>query len=1084
MTIPRTVSRAIKGTLCSVCACVLFFQSLSRASADPIGPYLNQAFPSRPPDASWGIVDAFPNLSFYLPVQVVNVPGQDRVAVVEKNGVVWTIDFDSNANSKTRTLDLRPQTYARSDGGLLGVAFHPNFGVLGSPGEKALFVFYRTRPPLTHSNLELGYNRVSRFEVDPVTLLAVAGSEQILIEQYDPHSWHNGGCLRFGPDGFLYISVGDFGHASVAGPSRQQIDKYLTSGILRLDVDQDPSRSHPIRRQPQSGPELPAGWPPSSSQGYYIPNDNPWLSPDGDVLEEFFAIGLRSPHRFTFDPVNGELILGDVGDSSSEEIDVIRKGDNLQWPYREGNVVKSQPPTTLIGVERQPLHTYRAGAIIGGFRYAHSRYAPSLAGKYVFADYVSNAVVALDNVGATDTWAEEPLASFSEQGIDMGLVDVVDLGDGHIYLVGLSTTGKIFRLEPLPPMGPSAPALLSQVGAFSDLATLEAAPGMVPYEVNQPLWSDGALKTRWLALPNDGVHDAATEQIGFAEYGPWQFPPGTVFVKHFELPAQGSNSGAVRLETRFLVVSDNGAAYGLTYRWNDAGTEAFLLTESETRDVDLRHADGSTSRQTWTFPSPQDCLECHNPGAGYVIGTQTWQLNRNGRDLLSSSNQIEQLLDRGMFVNPPEPQALSALPQGVSLHDSSASVEQRIDSYLAANCAQCHYEGGVDSAFDARFETPLNDVISKPSRAHGSTETLLVNPRDPWTSELYIRDASLGLGAMPPLAKGTIDDEYVALLGDWIARLTPDGCSTRWLAAAEMSVYSFDSDDPSRHPAHDAIDGLPRTVWHTARSSSPPAPPHELIVDLGATRTVRSLSYLPRQDSSTNGSVANYEVYISDDPTDFGAPVKTGTFVANKTVQHANFIPTRGRYARFVAVSSIANQPWTVVAELGFDIEECASDDEVPVPDQCASHPLPNAGWSIVAFDSEATGRHEARHCIDGRPSTVWHTEWRTSPVSGPPHEVVIDLGGEHSLNGLTQLSRQDAAINGTVADFEVYVSLSPDEWKEPVVRGRFSNTKTEQAVNFPPIVGRYVRFVALSEVQGKPTTAVSELGIITTDCQ
>ena len=110
----------------------------------------------------------------------------------------------------------------------------------------------------------------------------------------------------------------------------------LFAGVLRIDVDRDPARSHPIRRQPVDAEAPPSGWPASFTQGYFIPDDNPWQSPDGSRLEEFWAIGARSPYRLTIDRPTGEIWVGDVGQSLEEEINRIERGANYQWPFREG----------------------------------------------------------------------------------------------------------------------------------------------------------------------------------------------------------------------------------------------------------------------------------------------------------------------------------------------------------------------------------------------------------------------------------------------------------------------------------------------------------------------------------------------------------------------------------------------------------------------------------------------------------------------------------------------------------------------------------------------------------------------------
>lgn len=201
-------------------------------------------------------------------------------------------------------------------------------------------------------------------------------------------------------------------------------------------------------------------------------------------------------------------------------------------------------------------------------------------------------------------------------------------GLDQLQAIGKYLGGKLPSTTPGGTGTAQPPALLSQVGAFSNMANLTPRSGLIPYTVNSPLWTDGAAKKRWMAIPNDGTADTAAEQISFSPTSSWVFPKGSVLVKQFDLPVNDSNPSVLRrMETRFLVHGEDGNYYGITYRWRADGSEADLLPDGDSVDVNISTASGGTRTQTWSFPSRADCRTCHNAGAGRVLGARTWQLN-------------------------------------------------------------------------------------------------------------------------------------------------------------------------------------------------------------------------------------------------------------------------------------------------------------------------------------------------------------------------------------------------------------------------------------------------------------------------
>lgn len=311
----------------------------------------------------------------------------------------------------------------------------------------------------------------------------------------------------------------------------------------------------------------------------------------------------------------------------------------------------------------------------------------------------------------------------------------------------------------------SFPALLSQTGAFSNLTTLTPATGLIPYTVNSPLWSDGAAKTRWFAVPNDGAPYAASEQIGFAPTGEWSFPNGTVFVKHFELTVNEITGDRKRLETRLLVRDADGAVYGVTYKWRADNSDADLLTPAGlNEDITITGASGATRVQKWSYPSRGQCLQCHTAAASYVLGQKTHQMNGNytypstGR----TDNQLRTFLHLGLLNPAPSESEIPTFLKAVAVTNPTASVQHRMRSWIDANCSQCHRPGGagVTGFYDARLYTPLSDqnLINN-----------YVKFRDFTGSALYQRDNSIGPGQMPPLAKNVVDEDAMENLRQWIA---------------------------------------------------------------------------------------------------------------------------------------------------------------------------------------------------------------------------------------------------------------------------------------------------------------------------
>lgn len=746
-----------------------------------VAPYFNGIFSAAIPSSgsdSWQVVNAYPNLTFIDPMAMVQLPDESGFLVASKQGRIWQISNDTTTTIKTLFLDFSTEVNSVGQAGFTNFALHPDFGDPSSPNNGYFYVWYHHHPTGATSCHDDAFLRLSRFRVPVGSTIADPNSELVMIQQYDRHCIHHGGGIFFGSDGFLYLSIGDEGYSFDHFDVAQKINDRLYSGMIRIDVNQDPIKSHPIRRQPVDPSDHDSSLPNSFTQGYYIPNDNPWQDLNGGILEEFYAIGLRNPHRATYDFVDNKIWTGDIGQDQREEINVIEKAGNYQWPYMEGNVAGTKPmPTTLIGTEKPPIYDYERSVgtcIIGGFVYRGSKF-PSLYGKYLYGDYETFHISSLE----PSTTQVDYLASVTPSTEGIGISSFGTDAEGEIYMLRLENVnidgGVILKLHKGNPV-PDPSTLLSQTGLFTDMSTLTPDPVLVPYKVNTPLWSDRAEKQRWIILPNDGVHDMPNEQITFNATSEWQFPEGTVFVKHFELPLD-ENTPAIttRLETRVFVIAANDMAYGLTYKWNTAQTDAELLTTSEINTFNITALDGSTYTQTWEYPSRTACMTCHNTNAGHVLGVKTWQLN--GDYLYPSGitdNQLNTWNHLAMFDVSLQSSDISTYLQSKYINDSSASLEERVRSYIDANCSHCHRPNGVDGAFDARFSTPLSqqNIICEVGISRNTPlGDFIMKPSEVEDSHLFIRDNSIGANKMPPLAKNLLDDDYIQVLSDWISSM-------------------------------------------------------------------------------------------------------------------------------------------------------------------------------------------------------------------------------------------------------------------------------------------------------------------------
>jgi uncharacterized repeat protein (TIGR03806 family) len=338
---------------------------------------------------------------------------------------------------------------------------------------------------------------------------------------------------------------------------------------------------------------------------------------------------------------------------------------------------------------------------------------------------------------------------------------------------GSGGTGNPIPGTCAPPVDLDAPyARLSQTGCMDTSDPTKFGGLVIPYEVNSPLWSDGADKLRGMVLPaGKTIHikDCAKEPAlctqGPADTGQWVFPVGTVMLKSFLFDDK-------LVETRLFVHHDDQTWVGYTYQWDEAQTDATLVPDERTAIL----FDTQQRTVSWNYPSRTDCMQCHNPAGGSTLGPDTRQMNR----MVGGANQIDTLASKGVFDAIPTKPYLDPLvtPYAGQLGGPAAgsTAEQKARSYLAANCAFCHRPDGDFSALDLRFDTALKDTNgcnAAPLKGDNGVPTAtILTPGDPTQSLLWVRMSSLpGAGRMPQIASYVVDQDGVKVVGDWITSI-------------------------------------------------------------------------------------------------------------------------------------------------------------------------------------------------------------------------------------------------------------------------------------------------------------------------
>src|SRR6478609_494126 len=415
---------------------------------------------------SLAVERVFPNLAaFSSPVLMLQEPASSaRWYVVEKTGTVQVFDNQPDVAARRVFINVTGQIAgsATDERGLLGMAFHP-----GWPANPRVYLSYTANAGGLVSRIVEYQSRDGGQTLD-------AASGVVILQTYQPESNHNGGNIAFGPDGFLYIGLGDGGgggdvHGAIGNGQRLST---LLGKMLRIDVN---GSSGTTRYAIPSGNPLSGGAVCNNDTGAFTQN-----------CPEIYAHGFRNPWRWSFDATSGELWVGDVGQNAWEEVDRVVAGGNYGWRCREGAHAYDGNCGANAGSAIDPVAEYSHAqgiSITGGYVYRGSA-IPALAGRYVFGDYGSGRIWHV----AHDTTPTQQVSTGLDSGLSIS--SFAQGADGELYIVHFG--GTLHRLRTGTGSGRVIPAQLSATGCTAATDASQPSAGLIPYAPNAAFWSDGA----------------------------------------------------------------------------------------------------------------------------------------------------------------------------------------------------------------------------------------------------------------------------------------------------------------------------------------------------------------------------------------------------------------------------------------------------------------------------------------------------------------------------------------------------------------------------------------------------------------
>jgi uncharacterized repeat protein (TIGR03806 family) len=726
--------------------------------------------PEPPPPYSTEL--AFPKLpKFEEPLDMTYAPGTNRLFVAGRWGKIWSFVNQKDVDKADLALELKDAKGQKQV--IYAFTFHPKFKDNG-------YIYVTYIPDGSKEGLPKG-TRVARFTVKGETPVIDRASEKVIFEW--PNGGHNGGCLKFGPDGMLYIVTGDGSGIADSLEIGQDLSSIFAK-LLRIDVDSEP---------------------PASAGGahYTIPKDNPFVNAKG-ARPEVYAYGLRQLWRFSFDRKTGDLWGGEVGQDLWEMVYKIEKGGNYGWSVKEGThdfrPERKKGPTPILKPVVEHSHSdFRS--ITGGFVY-HGKRQSELQGEYIYGDFDTGRIWSYGTRPLAGPKGEVKYVIYNQElaRTNYRIITWSEDADGELYFVDF-TGGGIYQLAKaakkvgakeqaerdlleakasghdaeaavfeaiLKEVDPKFtevvkdsvlsleiarerskavkadltrllaqgddpaskfPRKLSQTGIFASTKDHKVAPGVIPYSVNAQLWGDHAEKERFIAIP--GLGKIGVDEITYpASPGAppgWKFPDGTVLVKTFSMDMErGNPKSRKRLETRLLHfqqfegTQEYGDQYWRGYTYVWNDEQTDAeLLDDKGADKLLKIKDGDKVVEQ-NYRFPSRA-ECTLCHTNAAKFALGVSTLQMNRDHNYDGVVANQLatLEHIGMFTKKLPATLPKLPD---FNDEKVPLDDRARSYLHSNCSHCHIKwGGGNAEFKLHVGLDLKDlgIVNVPP-AHGN----------------------------------------------------------------------------------------------------------------------------------------------------------------------------------------------------------------------------------------------------------------------------------------------------------------------------------------------------------------------------